>query len=149
MPVVALWLPSLPLLSWERAFDLSRKDVDSSLRTHMKKNIEKSLQNLPLHTSSLLNCSLVANIAQGVSGGEGGVEGERGACGFPWICCHHSLGRGLWWTGKLRRGPGLFLRCHSVCGGRETRLSIAGYKVLPVSQRPLPAARMWGGWVNE
>lgn len=37
MPVVALWLPSLPLLSWERAFDLSRKDVDSSLRTHMKK----------------------------------------------------------------------------------------------------------------
>lgn len=60
------------------------------------------------------------------------------------ICCHHSLGRGLWWTGKLQRGPGLFLLCHSVCGGRETWLSIAGYKVLPVSQRPLPAARMWG-----
>lgn len=72
---------SLPLSSHEvslhPALDLSREEgrmwTHLSLRTHVNETT-KSLPNLPLHTGSLLGTSLVAEIAPGMSGGEGGVK---------------------------------------------------------------------------
>lgn len=124
--------------------------MDSSLRTHVNKTT-KSLPNLPQHTGSLLDSSPVAKTAQGMSGGEERVQ-ERRACWFVWdpLSPLPTLKpRGAPRKVSFRGAPEPFLLCHSVCRGRERRAGMAGHKVLPVSQGPLPAARMWGGWVNE
>lgn len=50
--------------------------MDSSVFENVNKTT-KSLPNMPQHTGSLLDSSLVAKIARGLSGREGGVEEER------------------------------------------------------------------------
>ena len=57
------------------------------LRTHVNKTTEKSFQNLPLHTGSLLDSSLVVKIAPGCGGvGEGAGWKRRlvGWFGLHW-----------------------------------------------------------------
>lgn len=64
-----------------------------------------------------------------------------------------SLSVGLGSTGAPRASlgstPPSYFCLVTVCWKGRARPSIAGHKVLPVSQGPLPVARMWGGWVNE
>lgn len=127
--------------------------MDSSVFENVNKTT-KSLPNMPQHTGSLLDSSLVAKIARGLSGREGGVEEERGACWFVWdppspLPVLRPRSHGAPEKASCTGVPELFLLCHSVCRGRVRRPGITGHKVLPVSQGPLPAARMWGGWVNE
>lgn len=66
--------------------------------------------------------SLVAKIAPGMSGEEGGVEEERRACWFHWdplspLPVLRPCGAPR--KASFRRAPELFLPCHSVCRGRE------------------------------
>lgn len=83
----------------------------------------KSLPNVPRHTGSLLDSSLVAKIAQDLSGGEGGVEGERKrsllirlVSTITTPCTEAEV---PWCTqeGKLHRGPRA-VSALSLCGGR-------------------------------
>ena len=133
---------------------LGRKDVDSSaFENTREKNHKEPSKLASAHWQPVKDSSLVVKIAQGVGGRRGGRREDEpvGLFGIqsPLPVPRpeaHALGKA-----SLRgQRPPLSCFCFvTVCWGRGRRPSIAGHKVLPVSQGPLPVARMWGGCVNE
>lgn len=53
------------------------------------------------------------------------------------------------WVNKVSSLLRDFLHCHASGLGEGKKTWHHWHKVLPVSQGPLPAIRMWGGWVSE
>lgn len=162
MPVVTPQRPACPCHPGEGAYTqpltyLGRKDVDASVFENTREQNHKALpKRASAHWQPVRDSFLVAKIAQGEGGErEGWEERERGACWWVWDPlsplrvqrprpCRDGTREG-----KLQRGPRAVSALSLYMWGRERRLGIPGHKVLPVSQGPLPAARKWGGWVNE
>lgn len=124
-------------------------DLSVFENTREKKNHrEEALELASAHWQPVQDSSLVAKIAQGVSGGEGGPAEEKEELVSSFGTQSPLPVRWCTGDGKLQRGPWA-VSALSLCMWGEGEEAITGHKVLPVSQGPLPVARMWGGWVNE
>ena len=119
--------------------------MDPAFENTCEQNHREELSELAsAHWQPVKDSSLVVKIAPGCGGvGEGAGWKRRRACWLVWAP--------LAYEGKPQEHPpppSCFCFA-TVCWGVGGRPSITGHKVLPVSQGPLPMARMWGGWVNE